>query len=506
MIKPAPLSQSGTEFKNMSKCTVSSQFHFPALLTSPAFADSAASPREFDPTEPPPRKRKLGNTAPTTFQLYTGRGKVAGATSFGALPDEIRPSLRVRRDAAKHKFMEISTPDLQPMPHTKHRLSLLRPTVSFVSSPYADTPIATTAPILPKFSFEELSPTCTSSLYPAALSVSSQLQPAFESAKILTPLVTYSSFTKSPAQIWKELSKDASVLQDSNLAHTTASSTNPCSPVGRSQLWRRPTIPKVQNSALFSALCSSGRGASPPKLDSDGSLKDFFDMGHSNQCWCSKHTSEKPYLPNDIGDASLLSLPGMEANSTSAQPREQGLHPGGDSSRSHEPNSTSTPTETGTDVGADSEIDSQISDSEFEDWYDLDDITCQKVAYEDDWAFVSHGAQDREFQSHSPSDSASESSARTYEASVSTSLPLTPPLTPNISLDSTMRTVASDLNGGDTPNSWMMKAVCFSQSQDCAMCLRFECICSSASVSAVEWPSLQESVGVRQRGITQGMW
>jgi hypothetical protein len=502
MIKLAALSQSGTEFKDMSNCIVSSQFHFPALLTSLAFADSAASPREFDSTEPPPKKRKLGNTAPTTFQLSPGRGKVAGATSSGALPDGFRPSLRVSRDAAKHKFMEISTLGLQPMPQIKHRSSFLRPTMSFVSSSYADTPITTTAPILPKFSFEELSPTCTSSLYPAALSVSSQLQLASASERSLTPLVPYPSLTKSPAQRWKELSKDASVLQDSNLAHTTASSTNPCSSVGRSQLWRRPTIPKVQNSALFSALCSSGRGASPPKLDSDGSLKDFFDMGHSNQCWCSKHTSEKPYLSNDIGDASLLSLPDMKANPTSAQPREQGLHPGGDSSRSHEPNSTSTPTETGTDVGADAEIDSQISDSEFEDWYGLDDITCQKVAYEDDWAFVSHAVKDREFQSHSPSDSASESSAHTYEASVSTSLPLTP----TISLDSTIRTVSSDLNDGDTPNSWMMKAVCFSQSQDCAMCLRCECICISSSVGAVEWPSLQESLEVRQRGRTQRMW
>jgi hypothetical protein len=85
----------------------------------------------------------------------------------------------------------------------------------------------------------------------------------------------------------------------------------------------------------------------------------------------------------------------MNADSTSAPPREQELDPGTDS---HEPNSTSSSTQTGSDVGAGSEIDSQISDSELEDWYGLDDITCQKVAYEDDWAFVSHGAQDRDFQ------------------------------------------------------------------------------------------------------------
>jgi hypothetical protein len=505
-IKPAPLSRSGTSFKNISKSTVSSQSHFPALLTSLAFADSAASPEEFDSTEPPPKKRKLGNTAPTTFQLYPGRGKVARATSFGALSNEIRPNLRVSRDAAKHKLMEIPTLDLQTMPHIKHRSSLPRPTVSFVSSSYADTPTTTTAPVLPRFSFEELPPTCTSSLYPAALSVPSQLQPAFKLARILTPLVTFPSFTKPSAQIWKGLSKDASVLQNSNSTHKTASSTNPCSPVEHPQLWRRPTIPKTQKSALFPVLRSSGGGISPPKLDSDGGLGGFFDMGHSSQCWCSKHTSGKPCVPKDIGDASLPSLSNMNADSTSAPPREQELDPETDSFGSHEPNSTSSPTQTGSDVGAVSEIDSQISDSEFEDWYGLDDITCQKVAYEDDWAFVSHGAQGRDFQSHSPSESASESSAHTYEASVSTSLPLTPSLTPNISLDSTMRTVASDLNDGDTSNSWMMKAVCFSQSQDCAMCLRCECICSSASVSAVEWPSLQESVGVRQRGRTQGMW
>jgi hypothetical protein len=505
-IKPAPLSRSGTNFKDISNSTVSSQFHFPALLTSLALADSAASPEEFDSTEPPPKKRKLGNTAPTTFQLYPGRGKVARATSFGALSNEIRPSLRASRDAAKHKLMEIPTLDLQPMPHIKHRSSILRPTVSFLSSSYADTPMNTTAPVLPRFSFEELSPTCSSSLYPAALSVSSQLQPAFELTKTMTPLVTYPSFTESSTQIWKELSKDASVLHNSNPTHKTASSTNLCSPVERPRLWRRPTIPKAQKSALFSVLRSSGGGISPPKLDSDGGLEGFFDMGHSSQCWCSKHTSGKPCVPKDIGDISLSSIPNMNADSTSALPREQELDPGTGSFGSHEPNSTSSPTQTGSDIGVDSEIDSQISDSEFEDWYSLDDITYQKVAYEDDWAFVSHDAQDRDFQSHSPSDSAFESSAHTYEASVSTSLPMTPPLTPTISLDSTMRTGASDLNDGDAPNSWMTKAVCFSQSQDCAMCLRCECICSSARVSAVEWPSLQESLEVRQRGRTQRMW
>jgi hypothetical protein len=493
IIKPSPLSQSGLKFKDMSKCSVSSHSHFPALLTSLAFADSAASPREFDSTEPPLKKRRLGNTAPTTFQLHPGHGKVVRATNFGALSDEIRPNLRVSRDAAKHKLKEIPTLALQTMPHIKHRSSLLRPTV----------PLTTTAPVLPRFSFEERSPTCTSSLYPAALSVSSQLQPTFELAEILTPLVTYPSFTTPPAQIWNELSKDASVLQNSNSTHKAASSTNPCSPVERPQLWRRPTIPKAQKSAPFSVLRSWGGRISPPKLDSDGGLEGFFDMGHSSQCWCSKHTSEKPCVPKDIGDASLSSLPNMNADSTSAPPREQELDPGTDS---HEPNSTSSSTQTGSDVGAGSEIDSQISDSELEDWYGLDDITCQKVAYEDDWAFVSHGAQDRDFQSQSPSDSASKSSAHTYEASVSTSLPLTPPLTPTISLNSTLRTGASDLNDGDAPNSWMTKAVCFSQSQGCAMCLRCECICSSASVSAVEWPSLPESMGVRQRGRSQGMW
>jgi hypothetical protein len=503
MIKPAPLSQSGKKSKDMSKSTVSSQLHFPVLLTSLAFADSAGSPPEFDSTEPPPKKRKFCNTAPTTFQLYPGYGKMAEVASCGVLPNDIRPSFRLNRDAVKHKSMEISTLDPQPMPHIEHGSSLLRPTVSFVPSSYADTPMTTTAPTLPKFSFEGLSPTCTSSMYPAALSVSSHLQPAFESAKLPTPLVMYPSFTKSPAQIWKELSKDASVFQDSNLTHTTASLTNPCSPVVRSQLWRRPTIPKAQNSTLFSALRSSGRGVPPPKLGSNGSPEDFFDMGHSSQCWCLKHTSRKPCVPNDIGDASLLSLPDTKADSTSAPPRQQGIDPEADFFGSHGPNSTSTPTEIGTDIGADSEINSQISDSEFEDWYGLDDITCQKVAYEDDWAFVSHGAQDCDFRSHSPSDSASESSTHTYEASVSTSLP---PLTPTISLDSTMRTVLSDLNDGDTSNSWMMRAMCFSQSQDCAMCLRCECICSSASASAVEWPSLQESMEARQGGRIRGMW
>jgi hypothetical protein len=499
----ALLPRSGTRPDGVLKNLVPPpQSNLSAFLSSFEFANSVGHGSELNSTEPPSKKRKFCNTAPTAFRQNQRHGKQVSSGCHDAPPSEVRPSSCLSRNAAKHKPTGISILGHRPISPTERESPFSSHAVSSRISSYVTTP-NTTAPTLPKFSFEELSPTCTSTPCSAALSITSQLKSASEQAKLPPTLVTYPPLTHLPAQTWKEAPKKRPVHKNSNLINANISLTDPYSPVSHSQSWRQIAIPEALSSTLLPTFCSSKEDVSSPSSDLNRGLEDFFDMGHSKQCWCSKHRAVASYVSDSIEDASLLSPLAIGADPTNTLLREQEQDL--ETRFSHLPGSSAmeSQTETGTEVGTDSKIHSRGSDTEFEDWHSLDEITHQDIAGEEEWAFISRGAPHHEAQFIPFSGSASETSVL---ISLPPTPPLTPPLTPAIPLHSTLHTVSSDEDDADTPDPWMMNAVCFSQSRDCAMCLRCECVCNSANVSAVEWPSLQESMEMRQRGRACRMW
>ena len=495
----APFPRSGiTSDETLENISSPPQFNLSTFLSSLASTNSVGCGTELGSTGPPSKKRKFcNNTAPTTLPNNQGHGERVSAGFDDISSSEAGPSSYLSHTAAKHKSTGTSTLSYRPMYPIERESPLSSYALVSRPSPYA-TRSTTTAPTLPKFLFEELSPTCIPTLS-AAPSITSQLKTSFEQAKLITPLVAYPSLTDFPAQAWKEAHNKRLILENPDQARTKTLLAEPCSSVVRSSLWRQSSTSKVLRPTFFSTFCSLEKDAFPSNSKLNTKPEDFFEMGHSIQCWCSKHREAASRASNSMKDASLLSPSTIAADSTQPLLQEQELDLETGLSHLPESNAMDTHMEAGTEIGTDPKI---YPSSESEDWYDLDDVTCQKTAFEEeDWAFVPHGASYHELQTDSLPDSDSLS-----EASVSISLPPTPPLTPNVPLTSTPHTALSDDDDGNATNSCMMNAVCFSQDRDCTMCLRCECACNSANASAVEWPSLKESVEMRQRGRSRRIW
>lgn len=234
---------------------------------------------------------------------------------------------------------------------------------------------------------------------------------------------------------WQEVDESITIFHTSPSALTTAPVTSPYPRVYSPQLWTPATLlgDNIEYSAAVSSMVSRKPVFGPPSPETQEELEDFLDMGHAEDCWCTRHKRSDPSCKTTIGDTAE-----KEVHATSTRDVVEEFVNSSHSSGfgvaidlTHA--SYGLPALQGNSEDSSSESDavlvtpsSEGTGSAFEDLFNLDKISPPMDSDDDEWIAVSPCLQTRRMRVLPPSYKIPDASVRNLERVLMPAPPTTP--------------------------------------------------------------------------------